>query len=497
MSCECLASSECDEKRPESGDVLSGFVKVTFTNGKGQVITVGNQSAPGLKNHACIKDFEFGHSDGCEARINIHDEQGGDFSVFMTNLLTSLDKADGDLASTMEIQFGWIKTYCEGDIEVNSSPVYYLMARTVDCNFSNGKFMFNISGVDITEVAFETQVSRVYGSESQKIHITEAITKLFTDDSDPKAYPIIKTVDFLTRPRKGQSPKPIEWSLYDRDPKKGPKGTGCWKANNKTKLEVAKEWLSEFTSKDGKAIVPAYDSTVKGGRIVFWEDPKPKCGTSEDGFTLGKYVVNGGLQSNVLEFSPRFKWYFAGMSIPGGSVGAGMPTANSNGGANKGLKDCATLQRGNIPTAGQSSSTSPSAGLSAMVGAAAAATKDAAIAAQQRAYDIFMESIEADMVIIGDPTLIKPQLCIFRNVHIIFINPYYISEDDNLCGEWLAKPQCNPYLSNKNWMVKGIVHRIQDGKFTTTLQLYLAAPGVDVDKGEPLGGSGSGGSGDF
>lgn len=493
MSCDCLAVSTCKEsvKLPEEGDTLSGFVKIKFRKGSGEEITVGNESAPGLQNHACIKDFEFGHSDGCTARVTIHDEQGGGFVEFTQNILQKLDDAKEEEATTMEVEYGWIKTFCDGRTEVNKTDdKYYLMARSVDCNFANGKYMFNIEGVDITEVVFETAVSKVYGTEEQKLYITDAIRQLFTD-TDNKMYPTVSQVQFWKRPAPGAAPQNVKFKDFEDDPEKGPKGTGKWAANTANKFEVARNWLEPFVTQDDKALVPAYDSTVPGGRIIFWEDAKPSCSGGGDNSLLGTYVVNGGVLSNVIEFNPKIKWYFAGLTIPGGGMGNDQVTGGdpADGGRNRGLRDCFTLQRSRIPTGGTQSTNGISENASDIHGRNAGRVQEAGVQAQSKAYDIMINSIEAELVILGDPKLTKPQLCLFRNVKIIFLNPYFISGGgQGDCGEWLAQPKCNPTLTKDRWMVKSITHRIQDGKYTTTLQLYLAAPGVDIDAGAPIGG---------
>jgi hypothetical protein len=168
-------------------------------------------------------------------------------------------------------------------------------------------------------------------------------------------------------------------------------------------------------------------------------------------------------------------------------------------GHNPGLPDCPTLQNA-IPTAGSQTSVAPSPALVDTVG-----TRDAARLAQDdqarqmRAFSIFYQPIEAELVVLGDEKIVKPSLCLFRNIHIVFINPYFIFEpgpEDDLdeevdCGDWLSRPACNPVLSNKAWLVRNITHRIQDGKFTTSFSVYLAAPGVELDDGTALGGGGS------
>jgi hypothetical protein len=97
------------------------------------------------------------------------------------------------------------------------------------------------------------------------------------------------------------------------------------------------------------------------------------------------------------------------------------------------------------------------------------------------------DNIEADLVIIGDPD-IKPLIFWERPISITFINPYHLRGPINRCGDWLVEPACNPVLSNRFWFVKSITHRIEAGKYTTTLRVYLTAPGVDIDTGENLGG---------
>ncbi len=54
-------------------------------------------------------------------------------------------------------------------------------------------------------------------------------------------------------------------------------------------------------------------------------------------------------------------------------------------------------------------------------------------------------------------------------------------------SKWLAKPTCNEVLSNKGWICKSITHKIEAGKYTTTIGVYLTAPGVDSPPNTPLG----------
>ena len=53
--------------------------------------------------------------------------------------------------------------------------------------------------------------------------------------------------------------------------------------------------------------------------------------------------------------------------------------------------------------------------------------------------------------------------------------------------EWLAMPKCNATLSNKNYMILGINHQIQNGQFVTTFKLKLNLPNIDSFDGAGLG----------
>ena len=55
---------------------------------------------------------------------------------------------------------------------------------------------------------------------------------------------------------------------------------------------------------------------------------------------------------------------------------------------------------------------------------------------------------------------------------------------------WLQTSTCNTILSNKNYMIKGVNHQIQNGSYTTTFSLFLPGSNIDIDFDQPLGGAG-------
>jgi hypothetical protein len=91
------------------------------------------------------------------------------------------------------------------------------------------------------------------------------------------------------------------------------------------------------------------------------------------------------------------------------------------------------------------------------------------------------DNISADLIVVGDPTFCPPFMAIHvRVISIVLINPYYISPDGgNMCGDWLAKPVCNPVFSNKAWRITGVGHTIEAGKYSTRISVDISTPGTD------------------
>lgn len=482
-----LSDSQCNLRKSEPGSVLSPFVEVTFKH-VGTTVTVGNLSNPSNKNNAVIRDFEFGHSDGAQCRITIHDQAGSDFVQFMKNLLKDSAFASPDGGYTMDIRFGWVKSGCEGAGESpNISPRYHLMCDTITCNFTGGKFMYEIGGCDIGDKMFEAKADKTYGTEKDPIHITEAITKLFTEDP-----PKVGKVSFKQFNQSNQ-PEDLKFKVApEGDPKKGPKG--YWESKTRDKLNCALDWLKSYVSENGKAIRPTYNSLDPGGEIIFWEDYSADCGSTRnyDQNCLGTYIINGGGDSPVIEFNPKIKWDFYSTSMTsGGTLGTNKVAQNPDGSKQKGDPDCKDLTREHQPTAGPTMTTAISQNATDN-GMTEQQVADAQ-SKQLKTMSLFFQPIEAELVIQGDPQMTRPQEAIWnKNVMIVFLNPYHLFASGE-CGDWLQEPACNPWLTNKAWTVKNVTHRINDGKYITSLSLYLVGPGVSIDSSDPVGGAGSGG----
>jgi hypothetical protein len=491
----CNLAISCT-RRLLKGETLSPFVRIKFKV-SGVSITVGNESAPSIENRACIKDFEFGHSNGLECRVTIHDDFGGSFVKFMEDILKDAKCATPASGMTMELDFGWINSSCDGGGGIAEKSIdYKIMCTNIMCNFSGGKFIFEITGRDITSLAEDTTFTKTYGGDGDNGEfLTEAISKMFKEGPHE---PIVGSVRFL-RIVNGTI-KECGFEKYDKgDKMRGPKDK--WTANNLDKITTALNWLKDYNTDGKKGWVPAYNSQAKDGEIIFWEDPKPNCGETVQWLRrmLAVYVVNGGQCSKVIEFNPKVKWNFSSLTNAGGSMGDAQASSNPNtGGKNEGLYDCESLKRPRLGDVGSETTSNANENMVNREGGRANKETAKAQGKQQKAFKLNTDNfIEADLVVLGEPTLLRPSLCINRNIWIIFYNPFLINGGgQGRCGDWLSVPPpgCNPILSNKAWLVKQIVHRITaDGKFTTNFQVCLTTPGVDTNVGEPVGGLGSGG----
>ena len=104
-------------------------------------------------------------------------------------------------------------------------------------------------------------------------------------------------------------------------------------------------------------------------------------------------------------------------------------------------------------------------------------------------------AIEAELVIQGNPYLDDPLfLSAGSECSILVINPFTLrpgvnKTNSSACStDWLADPPMNRFLSNQHWLIQGVSHEIKEGSFTTTLKVWLATPGVDIDYDAKLSG---------
>ena len=100
------------------------------------------------------------------------------------------------------------------------------------------------------------------------------------------------------------------------------------------------------------------------------------------------------------------------------------------------------------------------------------------------------KSIQGELTIIGDPKYANIS-DIGKYVSISVVSPYKIDGGSNSPCVWIAEPPTNKTLSNKKWMLEGVDHQIEPGKFITKLKVGLAVPNAELASTEPIGGEGS------
>lgn len=482
---------------PEAGDVLSPWVRIEFTGKKAgsiSVITVGNRSSdiddPNECSTAVIKSFVFGASDGQTAEIEIHDQQGSSFVAFMENLLKEVACAEPGKADVIEIKcrFGWIKTFCNGPAPHSQTCEYRLWPKSVQTNFAEGKFMYTLTCTDLGKIMIEQhKEDKIIGHDGDKVHLVDAVRKVLTEGA-----PAVAKVSFK-KFEKGKM-VPLTFKDYDDDPELGPKRK--WEEVEKSKLDAATEWIAKYVTGDSKAVRPVYDSCTPGGEIIFWQDTMPKpCQKYSDAefkeMSIGTYVVNGGKNSRVIEFNPQVDWTFWQMP-DGGNMGNQQHIHGGNPqGEHPGILDA---DCGDKPLKkkddGVGSETSAGADEDGQERWQEKANEKTAFAQAEhmRSNPLMYKSITADLKIMGDPEL-QPIFSMMKFVSLIFINPFHHSfVDRSTCGDWIAKPVCNEVLSNRGWQVRSVTHRIEGGTYTTTINIFLPVPGVDLAIGNNAGG---------
>lgn len=491
-------------KVPE-GAVLAPFVKLTF-EASGAVITVGNLSSPHVENTAIIKSFEIGWTEHPRAKVVITDQKGASFSSFMENMIVDSRCYSPDKAYNVKAQWGWIGLMANDQIAPpKMSPVWTLYTNHVIANVTDSFCTFEIEFTDLMDRSTDFRIDKIYGSDDNKMFFTTAVRALMNEQDYP---PNVATVAFLSRDASGK-PQPLRFKEVDGnqtpvndqngrplfDPQRGPRGV--WRTNNLDKLNTLNEWCSEVLSADDKGIVALLDP--QRDALVIMEDPPKDLKPAKDKANR-TYIVNGGKDSPVISFNPHFKFQFnSALGSSGGVAGTESVNSNVETQSKSTGPNIDTLKRPENKNAGSEVSIPVKENKADTYGGTQA-EKESQRAANEQMTAIghsisSTESIRADLVIVGDP-LMEPLEVKKSYVSIIQVNPFYIDSayflDPSTGGvtDWTVKPPCNEVVSNKNWLIEGFNHQIQDGRYTTTLNLFLPAPGVTLPADAPFGGSG-------
>lgn len=509
-------------------DSLVPFVKIKF-KGTNTWITVGNRSsdpstagctegggfsniAKGAsstrKNHASVTHFQYGCSGGVGAggdgiTVEITDEEGGDFCNFMTNILP-IPKGDDEIAKScvMQFQFGWIAQDCLGD-----RPKYFASQPrqcyplTVDVAFQGGGVIkYTIHATNPAEVMASGPNSdiKTQGRDKAPHEIKTAIREKFktfgmdveflTGQSSGGGVGCQSTAaggnspsDFLAATGCGDlHPTFEEWNF-----KANEKWPGTWPGNNKDPISGLQEWLKDkMTTNNRHFTFGTCNQIMETPKFIIWESPMPDCKGQSKLRNIGTFIVNGGQCSNVLEFRPQIQYVISNLNQGGGFGNAG-DNIQQSGKENTGGID---LKKESCDVSGSGTPVRvvPDPTMSNLHPKDDIRLTTEAYAAAARALPPIVP-IKAELVIQGWECLDDPvTLCGGTECTILVINPFYINSttDGTKCGDWLAVPGFNAFLSSKHWFISGVSHEIKEGSFTTTLSVLLLvdSPSLTDDK---------------
>lgn len=481
MSClvGCINRYTCNPlKKPLDYHSLAPYVKLYFGDPNNPEISVGNKPSPKFNHNAIVKSFEMGGSNGIGFKVEIVDQEGGAFHLFVEKLNKCMARASGEYK--MAAEWGWVFTNCDGTNGIISSPKVVTIPIHLEPLISNGIAKFIIEGYDLMQHVFTSRHDEVEGSDDNRMPLRQAIIAL-GQNAEPKF-----NVKFV-RIEKDGSESEIVWREGGI---MGPKSV--WECDGQNKMATIQKWKEPFVTDRDKGTTIVWESRETGyPTMAIVEDVSLGCNESNPACNgvLGTYIVNGGSCSCVISFVPKINYIppFASLS-QGGNSGGGI-----TGQTVKKEKDCKTqspetglLQ--SIPVTRAAFDVHGKKAVPEMAFAQDKNEKAAAIHTPQ------LQPVTAEMIIQGDPSpnYVHPILMIGKYVSIIYINPFNLQDTGSEgCGDWLASPGCNEILSNKRWMIKGASHSIKEGSYTTTLSLFLDAPGLNIEGGAPFGGPGS------
>lgn len=461
---------------------ISPFVKVRFVADEAE-ITVGNESYNGsgrAKNSAVIKNFEYGYSTGHKCIIQIHDIEGGSFFQFIKKIVKDPGNISKD-GLRIQVNFGWVYSNCRNGLSggiLSTSPTVYFLPDNVQTNMSQGKIIFEVEGNELLFPGEEFRCYNTYGTKDNPMHLVDAIKELMKNDPPPKNI----RVNFKQLNSDGTvgdvNADNLEWAVdasasgtgeKEAARLKGPKNE--WRCNGLTKKAAIEQWISSYRSKRNRGLILKWDGLSIDPHLVIWEDTKEKCKEPPAGSCVGTYLVHGGNCSPVIEFNPKVNWKWQYNAATGGVM------AEGNVGFEKmpGRAECVE-KAGEEVSAGTATTAPTPDHAKENIGKDATKEVQKSLVAQQYANVFYGEEISANLVVQGDP---RPEYCSTmategKTVGIVVINPFNLfGGGANTCPQFLAQPMCNAVLSNHAWRIRGINHYISEGKFITTLNVYL------------------------
>lgn len=450
-------------------------------------ITVGNDSYPSNPNKAAIKSIEFGFIDANEGKMEIIDEEGGNLSVFLDSVQKCGDRFNSNVY--LKIRVGWVLSLCDGAIApANPSPEIRALILKISSNLSNGIIKFTVHFATAHPVVQNRRQDQTFGQEvgGKAMPLEDAISQL-------AQIPPAINVRYCYWDSDGEL-KDDEFKWKDH-PKKGPKA--AWQGDSQNKYATIAKWLEGYVVDDGvssKGVTLIHDPKNPWDLVVL-RDSQPKCGEKLNSkLNLGTFIVNGGKCSSVLEFSPSYDF----VSASGYFASGGSTNPSSSKSVKKEDARNETCQRQNKDGGTQTQVTinNPSNYTDGKQASDNVNKAQEDHAKANRLVEISGVTINADLRIVGSVHPKLYQIVTGQRCSIVVINPNFISGGvaGESCGDFLKRADCHPFYSNKEWIIMGVNHTIQEGSFVTTLKVMLPSPAVELGAGNNLGANDSGGA---
>lgn len=454
------------------------------------ILRTGNDSSPYFslpKNHAAIKSFSYGFGVGNNAsngfEVEIIDNGGVTYKALIHALNKSYSRKSED-SRDLTFTFGWKTISCDGQNSIITSPPIHMIPTSIRTEIDGSliKIKLEGSGWDLNQITAMAQ-KKPEGNSEQLVKLKQAIENIMQKDPTKGSTVLFRNKDGIITfidPTTGKVEPAFKFKNSDGG-KDGPKSV--WPTSSQNHFDCIRKWLDSVKTDNNLGMIMTTDLKYPSTLIIQEDNFNPKC-CGPLAKNVGAYIVGGG-KSSVISFNPQIEWALG--LIPKGNVSSGANNAVQieNGDLNRYKLSEVNQDEGveQNPTISQHELywTHPEKIVQRTADAYAANIE--ANAKYQKP-----NPINAELVIIGDPiNYTDPSTIINSTINILFINPYRISDSSD---SWVSTSNCNSLLSNKNWKIEAVNHKVNMGSFQTTIKVMLDLPGTNTDFDNPIGGCG-------
>lgn len=463
---------------PPEAEVYAPYVEMEMKNGTFKV-NCGNDSFEQEPHKMVISSMQYGlqqANGGMKVEFELLGEGSNAYADVVRLLNKTIALAEKETIEN-KFRFGWLLKDCQsGQVKEELSDWIHFMPKKLFTNIDKGITKIKLECVDLLQRHNDRRIEKVQGSDGNLKTLKEAIIDMCEEEDPP-----IK-VAFINR-----DGDELEFEF----PTGGGDGIqAIWKPNELPILSVIRNWVSIIRTQGFElGVYFKYDpSEETGPRLIIHEDDQCKPDENCDCDGVEKtYIVNGGNCSPVVEFNPEIEWI-----LDAGGFG-GISGTNNSGSMVKNKED---PELSPIENSGSGNAQSiPSEYDYSVPQEERVILLEKSTAAHNTANKPFDQarSIKGDLSIIGNAKdFFYLTEAVGRYVSIVVISPFSVGDKNSPnCDTWLADPPINKILSNKKWMIMGVDHQIEAGKFITKLSVSLPVPNAELSADDPIGGDGS------